>query len=118
MVVDFFASNSAEYVVRAQLCTDLVTMPVEDASVLWPDTAPHQRIAKITFPAQDAYSAARRAYADDVLSFNPWHALADHRPLGSIMRVRIKAYEASTAFRHKVNNASRDEPRDITELPD
>ena len=76
MVVDFFASNSAEYELRAQLCTDLVTMPVEDASVLWPDTAPHQRIAKITFPAQDAYSAARRAYADDVLSFNPWHALA------------------------------------------
>jgi hypothetical protein len=53
-----------------------------------------------------------------VLSFNPWHALADHRPLGSIMRVRIKAYEASTAFRHKMNNAPRIEPRDIAELPD
>ena len=118
MVVDFFASNSAEYELRAQLCTDLATMPVEDASVLWPDTlSPHQRIAKITFPAQDAYSATRRAYADDVLSFNPWHALADHRPLGSIMRVRLKAYEASTAFRHKMNNAPRIEPRDIAELP-
>jgi hypothetical protein len=87
--------------------------------VPWPDTvSPHQRIAKITFPAQEAYSAARRAYADDVLSFNPWHALTDHRPLGSIMRVRIKAYEASTAFRHKVNNSPRVEPRDIAELPD
>jgi hypothetical protein len=118
LVVDFFASNSAEYELRAQLCTDLVTMPVEDASVLWPDTSPHQRIAKITFSAQDAYSAARRAYADDVLSFNPWHALTDHRPLGSIMRVRIKAYEASTTFRHKVNNSPRVEPRDIAELPD
>lgn len=119
MVVDFFAHNSAEYELRAQLCTDLVTMPVEDASVRWPDTlSPHQPIAKITFPAQDAYSAARRAYVDDVLSFNPWHALADHRPLGSIMRVRIKAYEASTAFRHKMNHAPRDEPRDIAELPD
>jgi hypothetical protein len=118
MVVDFFASNSAEYELRAQLCTDLVTMPVEDASVLWPDTSSHQRIAKITFPPQDAYSAARRAYADDVLSFNPWHTLTEHRPLGSIMRVRIKAYEASSAFRHKVNNAPRVEPRDIAELPD
>jgi hypothetical protein len=119
MVVDFFASNSAEYELRAQLCTDLVTMPVEDASVPWPDTvSPHQRIAKITFPAQEAYSAARRAYADDVLSFNPWQALTDHRPLGSIMRVRIKAYEASTTFRHKVNNSPRVEPRDIAELPD
>ena len=126
MVVDFFASNSAEYELRAQLCKDLQIMPVEDASVPWPDTAspqqpkasPHQPIAKITFPAQNADSPARRAYADDVLSFNPWHALADHRPLGSINRVRIKAYEASTALRHKVNNAERVEPRDIAELPD
>jgi hypothetical protein len=119
MVVDFFANNSAEYELRAQLCTNLLTMPVEDASVPWPHTvSPHQRIAKITFPAQDAYSSARQAYADDVLSFNPWHALADHRPLGSIMRVRIKAYEASTEYRHKVNNAPRVEPLDIAELPD
>jgi hypothetical protein len=119
LVVDFFACNSAEYELCAQLCTDLATMPVEDASVLWPDTVSQpQRIAKITFPAQDAYSPARRVYADDVLSFNPWHALAEHRPLGSIMRVRIKAYEASTAFRHTMNNAPRVEPRDIAELPD
>jgi hypothetical protein len=118
MVVDFFDSNSAEYQLRAQLCTDLTRMPVEDASVLWPDTAsPHEPVAKITFPAQNAYSAARRAYVDDVLSFNPFHALADHRPLGSINRVRMKAYEASTAFRHERNNAPRVEPRDITELP-
>jgi hypothetical protein len=119
LVVDFFASNSAEYELRAQLCTDLVTMPVEDASVLWRENvSPHQPIAKITFPAQDAFSDARRVYGDDLLSFNPWHALDDHRPLGSIMRVRIKAYEASTAFRHQMNNAPRVEPTDIAELPD
>lgn len=118
MIVDFFAANSAEYLLRAQLCTDLTTMPVEDGSVLWPETSPHEPIAKITFPAQDAYSPARSTYADDLLSFNPWHALAEHRPLGSIMRVRIKAYEASTAFRHGKNNAALIEPRDIAELPD
>lgn len=118
MVVDFFASNSAEYELRAQLCTDLTTMPVEDASVEWPQASPHEPIAKITFPAQDAYSAARQQYADDLLSFNPWHGIAEHRPLGSIMRVRIKAYEASTEFRHKMNHADRVEPRGIAELPD
>lgn len=119
LVVDFFANNEAEYEVRAQLCSDLGKMPVEDASVLWPETlSPHQPIAKLTFPSQAADSAARRAYADDVLSFNPWHGLADHRPLGSIMRVRLKAYEASSKFRHEKNDAPRVEPRDIAELPD
>jgi hypothetical protein len=118
LVVDFFARNSAEYELRAQLCSDLATMPVEDASVLWPEAmSPHQPVAKITFPAQDAYSAARQPYVDDVLSFNPWHALAAHRPLGSIMRLRIKAYEASTTFRHTMNGVSQSEPRDISELP-
>ncbi|MGV9868836.1 catalase family protein [Rhodococcus koreensis] len=126
MVTDFFGSNSAEYELRAQLCTDLATMPVEDASKRWPDkvssdepiASKHEPIAKITFPAQDTDSPARLAYADDKLLFNPWHALADHRPLGSINRVRIKAYEASTALRHKMNNTQPVEPRDIAELPD
>ena len=32
MVVDFFHSNSAEYEVRAQLCTNPDEMPIEDAT--------------------------------------------------------------------------------------
>ena len=38
MVVDFFRSNSAEYQLCAQLCTDLEMMPVENASKQWPVT--------------------------------------------------------------------------------
>jgi hypothetical protein len=118
LVVDFFRKDSAEYELRAQLLTDLRQMPIEDASVLWPeDLSPHQPIAKLTFPAQDPYSPARRVYADDVLSFNPWHCIEEHRPLGSIMRIRIKAYEMSSSFRHQMNVQPRVEPKDINELP-
>ncbi len=115
----FFAKQDAEYELRAQLCTDLGEMPVEDASIIWPEHAsPHQPIGKITLLAQDAYSPARRVYSDDVLSFNPWHCLPEHRPLGSIMRVRIKAYEASSAFRHAMNVQPRVEPRTLSDIPD
>jgi len=118
LVVDFFRNNSAEYELRAQLLTDLNQMPVEDASVLWPENlSPHQPVGKLTFPAQDAYSPGRRVYADDVLSFNPWHTIEDHRPLGSIMRIRAKAYEMSSSFRHHMNAQPRLEPKDISELP-
>jgi hypothetical protein len=118
LVVDFFRNNAAEYELRAQLLTDLQQMPVEDASVLWPENlSPHQPIGKLTFPAQDAYSPGRRVYGDDVLSFNPWHCVEEHRPLGSIMRIRIKAYEMSSKFRHQMNVQRRLEPKDITELP-
>lgn len=119
LVVDFFKSQSVEYELRVQLCRDLDRMPVEDASIEWPeDLSPYQPVAKITLPAQDAYSPARRVYADDRLSFNPWHCIAEHRPLGSIMRVRVKAYETSTRFRHEMNVQPLIEPRDITEFPD
>lgn len=119
LVVAFFRDNGAEYRLRAQLCTDLAVMPVEDASVVWPEAASaHRPIARIVIPPQEAYGPARRVFGDDMLSFNPWHGIAAHRPLGSIMRVRAKAYEASSAFRHAMNVQPRVEPTDISELPD
>ncbi|AKJ31206.1 catalase family protein [Caldimonas brevitalea] len=119
LVVDFFAAQGAEYELRVQLCTDVQRMPIEDASVVWPESdSPYLPVGKLVFPAQPAYSPARRVYADDVLSFNPWHGIEAHRPLGSIMRVRIKAYEMSSRFRHEMNVRERVEPRSIDEIPD
>ena len=118
-VVDFFRAHSAEYTVRAQLCTDLETMPIEDASILWSEEqSPHQQVARLVIPQQEAYSAARRVYADEVLSFTPWRAIAEHRPLGSIMRIRRRVYEASSRFRHGQNMQPIAEPKDVAELPD
>lgn len=119
LVVEHFRLEGAEYEMRAQLCTDLNRMPVEDAAVLWSESlSPHQPIATLRIPPQDAYSPARRVYGDDVLSFNPWQGIIPHRPLGSIMRVRIKAYERSAQFRHDMNMTERVEPNNITEIPD
>lgn len=119
LIVEFFRDNSAEYELCAQLCTDLEKMPVEDASVEWPeDESPYRPVARITIPAQEAYSPARRVYADDVLTFTPFQCLAEHRPLGSIMRARKRAYEDSSRYRHEMNAVSRREPRSIDELPD
>lgn len=118
-VVAFFAGNSAEYEIQVQLCTDLDTMPVEDASVPWPeDKSPYVGVGRITFPEQAAYSPARRVYADDCLSFSPWHGLAAHQPLGSVMRARRMAYEPSAKFRAEMNARARAEPRNIGEVPD
>jgi hypothetical protein len=118
LVVAFFTQQSAEYELRAQLCVDTDRMPIEDASVLWPEElSPHEVLAVLHLPAQPPYSDKRRRYADDVLSFNPWHALAAHRPLGSIMRSRRAAYARSSAFRHRVNGTDQHEPSSIDELP-
>ena len=119
VVVEYFRTHGAEYQIRAQLCTNLTEMPVEDASVEWPEAASaHQPIARLVLPPQNAYSDARRIYADDVLSFSPWRGLAEHRPLGSIMRIRRAAYEQSSKLRHAMNVTPRTEPHDISVLPD
>jgi hypothetical protein len=118
-VVEFFRTNTAEYELRVQLCTDVNSMPIEDASVEWPEsTSPYVGVAKITYPVQDAYSAERQVFGDDVLSFNSWRGLAAHRPMGSINRLKQKVYEASSNFRHEKNHVPRLEPTDIDELPE
>lgn len=119
LVSTHFAREGAEYQLRAQLCTDLDKMPVEDAAVLWREQeSPHQPIATLRIPRQESWSPARRVYGDDVLSYNPWHGIREHQPLGSIMRVRIAAYERSTRYRHEMNAQPRIEPATLAEIPD
>jgi hypothetical protein len=119
MVVEFFRKNSVEYEFRAQLCTDLKRMPVEDGSVEWSeDESPYRAFGKITIPAQEAYTPTRRVYVDDVLSWSPWHCIEEHQPLGSLMRVRRQVYFAASAYRHKMNAMPLREPTSIDEIPD
>jgi hypothetical protein len=101
------------------LRTSADTMPIEDASVEWPeDESPFVPVAEVVFPPQDAYSRSRQVFADDRLSFTPAHSLAAHRPLGSLMRGRLKAYGAIAALRAELNAARRVEPRSLDEIPD
>lgn len=119
LVVDFFRTQGAEYELRVQLCVDVEKMPIEDASIRWDENdSPYLPVAKLTLPAQEAFSPARRVFADDVLSFNPWQGIAAHQPLGSIMRARIRAYETSSRFRHEMNAQPRIEIDDLAQVPD
>lgn len=75
-------------------------------------------MARLTFPCQEAYTEARRAYADEDLSFCPSHSLAAHRPLGSIMRARLRAYPEMSRHRRSANGRPLTEPRSLAEVPD
>lgn len=117
-VVDFFAQNEAVWEVRVQLCTNLETMPIEDASVQWPeDQSPFIAVARITAPRQAGWTEALSRYIDDGMSFSPWHGVAAHRPLGAIMRVRKAAYEMSARFRAERNGGPLVEPTSLDNFP-
>lgn len=116
-VVEFFRTRGGVWELRAQLCTDPARMPIEDASVRWPeDLSPYVPVARITVPPQEAWSETRSRAIDDGLSFSPWHGLAAHRPLGSIMRARKVVYEESARFRAEHNRRAIREPRSLDEV--
>lgn len=110
--IDFFHAHGGVWELRAQLCTDLETMPVEDSTVEWPqDKSPYITVARVTATPQEAWSEAKARVFDDGLSFSPWHGIAAHRPLGSIMRLRKSVYKMSARFRFERNGCPVHEPR-------
>ena len=114
----FFGEHGGTWDIRAQLCVDLNDTPVENAHKVWDeDKSPYLSIGRITVKPQTGWSEARSKVVDDGLSFTPWHALAAHRPLGSIMRARKRAYEMSARFRAEHNGVRVAEPREAVRLP-
>lgn len=78
-------------------------MPIEDPSVEWDESiSPYETVANIRLPAQDFDSSEQNLFCDN-LSFNPWHALPEHRPIGGINRLRKAVYEAVSVYRHERN---------------
>jgi catalase len=78
-------------------------MPIEDTSVQWKESdAPFQTVAHIRVPAQDFDTPEQNLMCDN-LSFNPWHGIEAHRPIGGINRLRKAVYEAVSAYRLERN---------------
>ena len=90
-----------------QFQTDAVKMPIEDPTVVW--DSPFIKMATIRIPVQKFDTPEQNEFGDN-LSFNSWHALPEHRPLGNFNRVRKKIYEEMYAFRHEHNHIKDVEP--------
>jgi len=113
-----FASGNGEWEIRIQLATDIDKMPIEDASVVWPeDESPYRAVARVHVAAQPAWTEARAAAVDDNMAFSPWHGLAAHRPLGGVMRSRKPVYEMAKGFRSEHNGCPMHEPSSLGSLP-
>ncbi|WP_207540812.1 catalase family protein [Sabulicella rubraurantiaca] len=117
--IEFFRQQGGEWEVRVQLRTNAATMPIEDASVTWPEEdSPYLPVARITVPPQPAWSEARARIADDGLSFSPWNGIAAHQPLGGVNRARRNAYREAAQFRSARNGCPLHAPQTRLVLPD
>jgi hypothetical protein len=95
---------------RLQIQTDPHLMPIEDASIRWPEAlSPWIPAARIDIPRQEFDVPAQMAFARN-LRFNPWHSLPEHRPLGNQSRARRRMYAALAAHRQRMNDVPHFEP--------
>jgi len=93
-----------------QLRTNANTMPIEDPTIRWSEKeSPFIPVAQLKIPAQVFDSTEQMDFCEN-LSFTPWHALPDHRPLGGVNRARKVVYTTISKLRHELNGATRQEP--------
>ena len=107
---------SFDFMVQVQ--TDPYRMPIENASVKWPERlSPYIPVARLRLPAQRFDSDQQLAFAD-VLRYNPWHSLAEHKPLGNSNRARRRMYWELARLRQGMNQVEHVEPTGAEQFPE
>jgi hypothetical protein len=109
-MVKTLAGQDVEFDLMLQLQTDSFRMPVENASVRWPERlSPFVPAARLRIPRQKFDSPEQLAFAGN-LSYNPWHCVPEHRPLGNQSRARRRMYWELSQLRQKMNATPHMEP--------
>ncbi|HET7834999.1 MAG TPA: hypothetical protein VFL43_04250 [Variovorax sp.] len=109
-MVSALANDDVELDFRVQMQTDPHLMPIENAGVLWPEKlSPRVSVATLRLPRQTFDSPAQMEFAKR-LSYNPWHTIAEHRPLGNQSRARRRMYWELAKLRHTMNAVPHYEP--------
>ena len=102
--------GDVEFEIRVQRQTDPHLMPIENNAVLWPERlSPRIPVATLRLPRQTFDSPAQMAFAKR-LSYNPWHSIPEHRPLGNQSRARRRMYLELSTLRHTMNAVPHYEP--------
>lgn len=103
-------AGTACFLFMVQLQVAGKNMPVEDTTVKWSEhDSPFIPVARIDIPSQEFES--NNALAEN-MSFNPWHSLPEHRPIGVMNRLRKAVYLGVERYRRQMNGAQMCEPLD------
>jgi hypothetical protein len=115
---NFLRENLARSLAASEACFDFLvqrrtdprSMPIEDPTVNWSERkSVPVKVATIVIHKQSFATAEQMNFCEN-LSYTPWHALPEHRPLGGINRARKVVYEGISKLRHDLNHTERREP--------
>ncbi|MCE3224270.1 MAG: hypothetical protein K0S58_2450 [Nitrospira sp.] len=110
---DFLRQALRHTLARGSTCMQFMLQPratsmsVENSKEEWKEAdAPFAKVATIHIPEQEFDTPEQNRFCEN-LSFDPWHALPEHRPLGVVNRLRRVIYPQISATRHQLNSAPR-----------
>jgi len=104
------SQEDVELDIRLQLQTDPHLMPLENNAVYWPGRlSPRVSAATLRIPKQIFASPAQLDFVRQ-LTYNPWHCIAEHRPLGNQSRARRRMYQTLANLRQTMNATPHYEP--------
>ena len=113
---DFLRQSLQNTLTNGHACMEFLVQPripsmsVENSKDEWNEAdAPFFKVATIKIPKQVFDTSRQNAFCEN-LSFNPWHSLPDHRPLGGVNRLRKAIYPMISEARHKLNATPNKEP--------
>jgi hypothetical protein len=91
---------------RAQFYVDDERTPIDGAFPWKESVSPFVTLAELTIRRRDLDTAEARIEEKyiDGLSFNPWHAIEAHRPIGNIQRARRVVYRAGALHRGRADD--------------
>ena len=85
-------------------------MPIEDTTVVWSEKkSPFVPVARLFIPRQNFDTPEQNTLCEN-LSYNPWHGLEAHKPLGYLNLLRRELYLHTAGFRRGRNGVSQREP--------
>jgi hypothetical protein len=117
-MIETLAKGPIDFDFMVQRQTDPFRMPIENAGVRWPEKlSPFVTVATLRMPQQVFDSQAQFDFARN-LSYTPWHAVAEHRPLGNQNRARRRMYFELRRLRQSMNATPHLEPTGNETFPD
>jgi hypothetical protein len=109
-MVRTLAEEDVEFDITLQLQTDPHLMPIENNAVLWPERlSPRVPAAVLRIPRQ-RFDSQEQLHFARVLSYNPWHCVPEHQPLGNQSRARKRMYSELSRLRQQMNGVEHYEP--------
>ncbi|MFZ6655781.1 LodA/GoxA family CTQ-dependent oxidase [Undibacterium sp. TJN19] len=104
------AKREYQFRFMVQLRTNPKTMPLDEATVEWPEKeSPFVHVATLILPQQDVSVRGQSEYGQG-LAFNIWRVPPVQAPVGSIAEARKVVYAAGARARHEANGQGTQDP--------